>query len=86
MCCTQQTNVQPLLEAEYSAESSWTDFFSDSEYKLEMDSPLPLTSSANMMLVFFHTVLRTMFLVHNVVVDTVDSIINATAELYQSQN
>jgi hypothetical protein len=30
-----------LLEAEYSAEFSWTDFFSDSEYKLEMDFPPP---------------------------------------------
>jgi hypothetical protein len=69
MCCTQQTDIQPLLEAEYSAESSWTDFSSDSEYKLEMDSLPPLDSSANMMLVIFHTVHRTMLLVHNVVVD-----------------
>jgi hypothetical protein len=85
MCYTQQTNIQPLLEAEYSAESSLTDLFSDSGYKLEMDSHR-LASSANMILVFFYAVLRTMFLVHNVVVDTVDSIINSTAELYQSQN
>ena len=35
---------------------------------------------------FIHSVLRRIFLIHNIAVDTVDSIINSTAELYQSQN
>jgi hypothetical protein len=34
---TQQTDLQPLLDAEYSADPNWTDFSSDSECKLEMD-------------------------------------------------
>jgi len=30
-----------MLEAQYAAQLSWTDVFSDSEYKLEMDFPPP---------------------------------------------